>query len=102
MKKIRLNPDALEVVSFATAPMAGTRGTVEAANTGNPCYFTVAYHQTNCVGYPASYWHENTCDCPLVPVTEDLRCQPATGPVRCAPLDTVDVTCMTCPGQPGC
>jgi hypothetical protein len=101
MKKIRLNTDELEVFSFATAPMPRARGTVQGAS-GNTCYFTVGYYQTNCLAYPMSYWHENTCDCPLVPVTEDLRCQPETGPVRCAPLDTVDVTCMTCPGQPGC
>lgn len=93
MKKIRLNADALEVVSFTTETMTETRGTVAAANTGNPCYVTVAYHQTQCLAYPQSYWNEDTCYCPIQPATRDLRCQP---------IDTADLTCLTCPGQPGC
>jgi hypothetical protein len=82
MKKIRLNTDELEVLSFSTAPVPQSRGTVEAANTGNPCYDTVGYHRTQCVGYPPSYWEELTCG-PLVPVTD------AAG-------------CVTGYGQPGC
>jgi hypothetical protein len=99
MKKIRLNADDLEVLSFTTAQMPVARGTVEAANTGNPCYITVAVIDTRCVGYPASYWGEDTCDCPLVPYTQDLRCQPigtAAGTCLCP------ATNFTCPGQPGC
>ena len=99
MKKIRLNADALEVVSFTTEQITHARGTVQGANTGNPCYVTVAYHQTRCLAYPVSYWNENTCYCPMEPVTQDLRCQP---------IDTADATCLcpatnfTCPGMPGC
>jgi hypothetical protein len=95
MKKIRLNTDQLEVLSFTTAATPEVRGTVQAAGTGNPCYVTVAYHNTVCVGYPASYWGEDTCDCPFVPYTQDLRCQP---------IDTAGATCLcpdtsvTCPG----
>lgn len=99
MKKIRLNPDALEVVSFTTEQVAEVRGTVEAANTGNPCYVTVAYQNTLCLAYPVSYWNERTCLCPVEPVTRNLAC----------PIDTADATCLcpvltnfTCPGRPGC
>ncbi len=93
MKKIRLNADDLEVLSFTTAETFGVPGTVKAAGTGNPCYHTVAYHETRCLDYPASYWGEDTCECPFVPYTQELRCQP---------FDTAADTCFTCPGQPGC
>ncbi|HYW12911.1 MAG TPA: hypothetical protein VE871_13215 [Longimicrobium sp.] len=93
MKKIRLNAEDLEVFSFTTAETAGDSGTVKAAGTGNPCYHTVAYQNTVCLGYPASYWGEETCDCPLVPYTQELRCQP---------LNTAAATCFTCPPEPGC
>ena len=99
MKKIRLDADALEVTSFTTEQVRDARGTVEAANTGNPCYVTVAYYQTKCLAYPVSYWNEQTCLCPVEPVTQDLRC----------PIDTAGSTCLcpvltdfTCPGQAGC
>ena len=88
MKKIRLNADALEVVSFTTAQAAEARGTVHAANTGNPCYITVAYYQTRCQAYPASYWNEDTCYCPMVPYSEAIECR--------------QITEYTCPGWPGC
>jgi hypothetical protein len=93
MKKIRLNADDLEVLSFTTAGPVGDRGTVRAAGTGNPCYNTVAYYQTRCVGYPASYWGEDTCTCPFVPFTQDLQCQPRLSDGG---------TCITCPPEPGC
>ncbi|HST63373.1 MAG TPA: hypothetical protein VLK84_31975 [Longimicrobium sp.] len=93
MKKIRLNADDLEVLSFTTARQPEVRGTVEGANTGNPCYHTVAYQNTVCLGYPASYWGEETCDCPFVPYTQDLRCQPRLSDGG---------TCITCPPEPGC
>lgn len=106
MKKIRLNADELEVLSFTTAPATETRGTVAAANTGNPCYVTVAYYQTRCLAYPVSYWNEYSCYCPIEPATQDLRCQPIDTAqdtcLACQPIDTADVTCLTCPGQPGC
>lgn len=89
MKKIRLNPDELAVLSFTTEQMPEVRGTVEAAGTGNPCYVTVAVYQTQCVGYPVSYWNEDTCYCPLVPYTELPDCR----------LILTEVTCL---GQPGC
>jgi hypothetical protein len=99
MKKIRLDADALEVVSFTTEKMPEARGTVEGANTGNPCYFTVAVYQTRCQAYPVSYWKEYTCFCPMEPATQELRCQP---------ILSADITCLcpatdfTCPGQLGC
>lgn len=93
MKKIRLDADKLDVVSFTTEQMTDARGTVEAAGTGNPCYVTVAVYQTRCLAYPQSYWNENTCYCPMEPVTQSLQCQP---------IQTADLTCLTCPGQPGC
>lgn len=95
MKKIRLNADDLEVLSFTTAEVTKVRGTVEAANTGNPCYVTVAVYQTRCLAYPQSYWNENTCYCPMEPVTEDLQCQPiGTAAATCLCPDTS----FTCPG----
>jgi hypothetical protein len=103
MKKIRLDADALEVISFTTDRTPATRGTVQGANTGNPCYVTVGYHQTQCLAYPVSYWQEYSCFCPMEPVTQHLRCQPIDTLqdtcLRCQPLDTVDPTCF---GQPGC
>ena len=38
MKKIRLDADALEVLSFATDPQPEVRGTVNAAGSGYTCY----------------------------------------------------------------
>lgn len=93
MKKIRLNADDLEVLSFTTAQQPEVRGTVKAEGTGNPCYHTVAYQNTVCLGYPASYWGEDTCDCPFVPYTQDLRCGPRLSDGG---------TCITCPPEPGC
>jgi hypothetical protein len=94
MKKIRLNTDDLNVVTFTTAVTPRAHGTVKAAGTGNPCYHTVAYDdETRCLGYPASYWGEDTCDCPFVPYTQDLRCQPRLSDGG---------TCITCPPEPGC
>jgi hypothetical protein len=94
MKKIRLDPESLEVHSFATEQDSQGRGTVLAAATGNTCYITVSRDaQTHCLAYPVSYWGEATCTCPLEPVTSGLRCQP---------ILTADLTCLTCPGQPGC
>ncbi len=87
MKKIRLDADDLEVLSFTTAETTGVRGTVDAAETGNPCYETVGYYQTMCLAYPVSYWNEDTCHCPLEPVTNDPGCA----------IDTADPTCL-----PGC
>jgi hypothetical protein len=86
MKKIRLDADALEVLSFITDRLPGLRGTVDGAVTGSPCY-------------PHSFYQEYSCTCEEVPPSQDLRCQPETGPIRCAPLQTVDPTCA---GQPGC
>jgi hypothetical protein len=88
MKKIRLDADALEVLSFTTEQMPEVRGTVEAAGTGNPCYVTVAVYQTRCMAYPVSYWNENTCYCPMEPATEAIECR--------------QITDFTCPGWPGC
>lgn len=99
MKKIRLNTDALEVLSFTTEQMPTPRGTVQAAASGYTCYVTVAYYQTRCLAYPQSYWNENTCYCPIEPYTRNLNC-PITGP-DCQ-IDTAQATCLTCPGQPGC
>jgi hypothetical protein len=93
MKKIRLNAEELEVLSFSTAPMPQARGTVAAAASGYTCYVTVAVYQTRCLAYPQSYWNENTCYCPIEPYTQQLQCQP---------IQTADLTCLTCPGQPGC
>ena len=92
MKKIRLDADDLQVLSFATAGMPGVRGTAKAAETGNPCYETVGYHQTLCLAYPESYWKEDTCDCISDSNTDDARCT----------VDSAYVTCHTCPGEPGC
>lgn len=101
MKKIRLDADALEVLSFTTAEAAPVRGTVQGAASGYTCYVTVAVYQTRCLAYPQSYWNENTCWCPIEPYTQDLRCQPIdTIDPGC--LQTSDPSCMTCPGQPGC
>jgi len=98
MKKIRLHVDSLEVVSFATHEAPRERGTVRGAASGYTCYVTVAVVNTQCQAYPVSYWHENTCTCPMEPYTQPLNCtviQPA-GPT------VVDPTCFTCPGQLGC
>lgn len=95
MKKIRLNTDDLEVLSFTTDQQPRARGTVQGAASGYTCYVTVAVYQTRCLAYPQSYWNENTCWCPIEPATQDLRCQP---------IDTADATCLcpatdfTCPG----
>lgn len=97
MKKIRLNTEELEVLSFTTDQQPGVRGTVQAAATGYTCYATVAVHETRCLYYPQSYWNENTCWCPIEPYTQDLRCQPIdTIDPGC--LQTSDPSCMTCPG----
>jgi hypothetical protein len=61
MKKIRLDPESLEVVSFATAGAPRGRGTVKGAHTGYTCYETVAYQNTICLAYPQSYWGEENC-----------------------------------------
>jgi hypothetical protein len=92
MKKIRLDADDLQVLSFATAQMPGVRGTAKAAETGYPCYDTIGYYQTVCEAYAPSHWNEDTCYCTPVPVTPDHGCA----------IDTADLTCHTCPGQPGC
>ena len=63
MKKIRLDPESLEVVSFSTARAPEARGTVKGAHTGYTCYATVAYHDTLCLEYAPSYWKEDTCTC---------------------------------------
>ena len=52
MKKVRLDADDLRVLSFATAPMPGVRGTAKAAATGYPCYETVGYERTVCLAHP--------------------------------------------------
>lgn len=93
MKNIRLDAEDLNVLSFTTAETRGVPGTVKAAGTGNPCYHTVAVYQTRCMDYPASYWGEDTCDCPIQPYSQNLYCKP--------PL-SADPTCLTCPGEPGC
>ncbi len=92
MKKIRLDPESLEVVSFATAKAPEARGTVKGANTGYPCYETVGWQGTLCLAYPQSYWGEETC----WPVEETGEC-PATD-ASCDtlhPCDTayIHVTC---------
>lgn len=88
MKKIRLNVDSLEVLSFGTSPAPEGRGTVR-AHSGYTCYVTVAVVNTHCQAYPVSYWHEESCTCPMVPYTDPSYCiQP--------------LTAMTCPGMPGC
>ena len=90
MKKIRLDLEALDVQSFATAAPEGARGTVHGAGTAiSACYC-----------YPVSYFHEETCDCPLVPYTRE-------GPdCLIVPDNTWDqascLTCATCAGMPGC
>jgi hypothetical protein len=97
MKKIRLDPESLEVLTFATDQAPQSRGTVQGAATGYNCYITVSYdRQTHCLAYPESYWGENTCVvyCPPVRVTDPSVCL--------QPVDTADLTCLTCPGQPGC
>lgn len=93
MKKIRLDLEALDVESFATAGLRdATRGTVRGAGTG----------LSNCQCYPASYFNEATCIeiCPLQPAT--LR-EPGCIVV---PDDTWDdpscFTCATCAGMLGC
>lgn len=86
MKKIRLDADALEVVSFTTGRLPHVRGTVDGRVTGTPCY-------------PHSFYQEYSCTCEEVPATQDIRCAPQTGPIRCAPLQIAD---PTCPGLPGC
>lgn len=109
MKKIRLDPESLEVITFATSQLPHGRGTVLGAATGYTCYYTVAHDaQTHCLEYRESYWNENTCivNCPLVWDTDPSVClQPADtmDPSVCPPLvDTAGATCLTCPGQPGC
>lgn len=74
MKKIRLDADDLQVLSFATAAMPGVRGTAKAAETGYPCYETVGYERTVCLAYPVSYWREDTCDCLSESNSDDYRC----------------------------
>lgn len=88
MKKIRLDADALEVLSFATDTQPGVRGTVNAAGSGYTCYATVAVYQTRCLYYPQSYWNENTCTCPMEPYTAALECR--------------QLSEYTCAGWPGC
>ena len=96
MKKIRLHVDELEVLSFSTQATPKVRGTVQGANTGHPCYVTVAVVNTHCAAYPASYWGEDTCTCPAIPYTDPRYC------IQVGPT-VVDPTCFTCPGvQPGC
>ena len=85
-RKIRLNADDLEVLSFATAAQPEVRGTVRAAgDSDHPCYITIGYDRwTNCLAYVESYWGEETCTCPLVPDTDPSVC-PAidTAPPHC-------------------
>jgi hypothetical protein len=91
VKKIRLDADSLEVLTFATEQVQQGRGTVRGAS-GHHCYDTVAYdRQTICLAYPESYWGEDTCI-----AVED------TDPSVCPAVDTADPSCMTCLGQPGC
>ena len=71
MKKIRLDPESLEVVSFTTAEAAKGRGTVKGARTGYTCYETVGWQDTLCLFYEPSYWEEDTCRCEPVRVTEE-------------------------------
>jgi hypothetical protein len=95
MKKIRLDADSLEVLTFATEQVPEGRGTVRGAS-GIPCYVTVAYDRhTICLAYPESYWGEDTCVVYCPPVED-------TDPSVCPAIDTADLTCMTCPGTPGC
>lgn len=94
MKKIRLDVNSLEVLTFATDQNPEGRGTVR-ANSGYTCYVTVAVVNTRCVAYPASYWHEESCTCPLVPYTDPSYC------IQVGPTVN-DPTCFTCPGMPGC
>jgi hypothetical protein len=77
MKKIRLDPESLEVVSFTTAGHPEGRGTVRGADTGNPCYVTIGYQDTMCLAYEESYWGEETC--------------------RCGPVEATMETCETAP-----
>ena len=96
MKKIRLNADDLNVLSFATSQGPQGRGTVLAAGTGYECYVTVAYDEdTICLAYAPSHWGEDTCRCEPVRVTDPSYCL--------HPINTAGLTCMTCPGiHPGC
>lgn len=96
MKKIRLDADSLEVLSFTTSEEPGMRGTVQGAATGYTCYYTVSRDRdTRCLAYPVSYWGEESCRCPMVPVTDPSVCL--------QPVNTFDLTCATCPGiHPGC
>ena len=61
MKKIRLDPESLEVVSFTTAKAPQARGTVKGARSGYTCYETVGWQDTMCLAYPQSYWGEENC-----------------------------------------
>jgi hypothetical protein len=61
MKKIRLDPESLEVVSFSTANAPAAQGTVKGAHTGYTCYETVGWQDTVCLAYPESYWGEENC-----------------------------------------
>lgn len=95
MKKIRLDVDALEVVSFTTAAHPERRGTVQGAQTGyctryHTCYETIGWVGRDCLGYPQSYWGEESCTCPPVEVTDPVECL--------YPVDTADESCQTCPG----
>jgi hypothetical protein len=83
MKKIRLDPESLEVVSFATAKAPEARGTVKGANTGYTCYATVAYQDTMCLYYAPSYWEEDTCRCEPVRYTEQAGCDTAFDQLTC-------------------
>jgi hypothetical protein len=56
MKKIRLNLEALDVVSFETDAEPGARGTVHGQGTRNPYYFT----GPSCYG-DCQTWEYNTC-----------------------------------------
>lgn len=91
MNKIRLDPESLEVITFAPSQDPQGRGTVLAAATGYTCYNTIMYdRRTICMGYELSHWGEDTCIiyCPLVEVTDPSVC-----------LNTAAVTCI---GQTGC
>ena len=92
MRKIRLDPDALEVFSFATDAAARSRGTVQ----GRSGY---SFHHTHC-GCPESYYAEESCTCHEVLPTQSLARECL---VINPPAPTQDVTCFTCPGiHPGC
>ena len=104
MKKIRLNAEDLEVLSFTTAPQPSrARGTIRGAGrTGYTCYHTVAYdRRTICLDYPESYGIEDTCQ--AVEVTDPSVCPVLdTDPSVCPVLDTDPSVCALDTTPPHC